>query len=210
MANLSFYIDKDIEEANPYTADIQIEVTIDIRKYFDTKDFCRDGYTFVAPSGREFHYGHTLRGIIPLISESSIWFGSSSIRVEDDYYSADIACLARDINAFYEYLEKEKEKRDLLAKDIDNTYPTKIRLSLREVIPSKYINEVLPDFVSSNGIVFYYDTHPAITPVIAKKQVWFNAPEITDIINENENIDIEEIYEGFEEYKNFLKRYFAE
>ncbi len=194
MANLNFYINKVVKENNPYPADINIEVTIDISKYFDKKDFCREGYTFVAPSGREFHYGYTIKSFVPLIGGTSVWFEANSTKVKDDYYNADITSLAEDINAFYEYLEREKNKCFL-------------RLSLRDIIPSNFKEVTLPDFISSNNILFYYDTQPEISPVIARNQVWFNEPELTDEIDPD--MDVNEILKGFEEYKTFLKGYFA-
>lgn len=204
MANFSIYTE---EEEKSYAADINIEVTIDISKYFDKEDFCEEGYTFVAPSGRVFYYGDTSRGIIPLITKSSVWFGTKSTKVEDAYYSADIASLAQDINAFYEYLEKEKENK--LAADMNDTHTTKVTLTLRDVIPRDLKRTRLPLFISSNNIRFHYDTCHDIVPVISKYHIWFDAPEIADIIYEDEDTGIDEIYKGFEEYKNFLKGYFA-
>ena len=194
MANLNFYTNRAIKENNPYPADINIEVTIDISKYFDKKDFCREGYTFVAPSGRKFHYGHTRKSITPAIGSLSVWFKAGSTKVEDDYYNADITSLAEDIQAFYEYLEREKSEHFLT-------------LSFCDIIPSNFNEVVLPNFISSNSIYFYYNTSPEITPVIACNQVWFNAPKITDEIDSE--MEVNEILKGFEEYKIFLKGYFA-
>ena len=194
MANLNFYTNRAIKENNPYPADINIEVTIDISKYFDRRDFCREGYTFVAPSGRTFYYGHTRKSITPAIGSLSVWFKAGSTKVEDDYYNADITSLAEDIQAFYEYLEQEKSEHFLT-------------LSLRDIIPSNFYEVTLPDFISSNNVLFYYDTNPGVIPVIACNQIWFNAPEITDEIDSE--MDVNEILKGFEEYKTFLKGYFA-
>lgn len=194
MANLNFYTNNAVKENNPYPADINIKVTIDISKYFDKKYFCEEGYCFIAPSGRRFYYGHTLKSITPAIGCLSVWFKAGSTKVEDDYYNSDIASLAEDINAFYEYLEQEKSKHFLT-------------LSLYDIIPSNFNEVSLPLFVSSNGIHFYYDTQPEITPIIARDQVWFNVPELTNKIDLG--IDVNEILKGFEEYKTFLKGYFA-
>lgn len=194
MANLNFYTNSATKENNPYPADINIKVTIDISKYFDKKDFCKEGYCFIAPSGRRFYYGHTRKSITPAIGSLSVWFKAGSTKIEDDYYNADITSLAEDINAFYEYLEKEKSKHFLT-------------LSLHDIIPSNFNEIALPDFISSNNVLFYYDTKPGIIPVIAYDQVWFNAPEIVDEIDSD--MDISEILKGFEEYKIFLKGFFA-
>ena len=194
MANLNFYTNSAIKEDNSYPADINIKVTIDISKYFDKKDFCEEGYCFTAPSGRRFHYGHIRKNIIPAIGSLSVWFKAGSTKVEDDYYNSDIASLAEDINAFYEYLERGKSKHFLT-------------LSLYNIIPLNFKGTTLPDFISSNDVLFYYDTNPGVIPVITPKEVWFNAPEITDKIDLG--IDVNEILKGLEEYKIFLKGFFA-
>lgn len=194
MANLNFYTNNTVKENNPYPADISIKVTIDISKYFDRKDFCKEGYCFIAPSGRRFYYGHTERGIVPVLSKTAVWFGTDSTKVKDIYIHSDIVSLAEDIQAFYEYLEREKNKHFLT-------------LSLCDIIPSNFNEIALPDFISSNNVLFYYDTKPGIIPVIAYDQVWFNAPEIVDEIDSD--MDVSEILKGFEEYKIFLKGYFA-
>ena len=194
MANLNFYTNSAIKEDSSYPADINIKVTIDISKYFDRKDFCKEGYCFTAPSGRRFYYGHTRKSIIPSIGGLSVWFKANSTKVEDDYYNADITSLAEDINAFYQYLERKKNKNYLT-------------LSLHDIIPSNFNRVVLPIFLSSNDIYFYYNPYPEITPIISCDQVWFNAPELTDEINPE--MDVNEILKGFEEYRIFLKGFFA-
>ena len=101
MANLNYSTNRITAKKNSYPVDINIEVTIDISKYFDKKDFCKEGYCFTAPSGRRFYYGHTRKSITPAIGGLSVWFKAGSTKVEDDYYNSDIASLAEDINAFY-------------------------------------------------------------------------------------------------------------
>ena len=114
--------------------------------------------------------------------------------VQDIYLHSDIAPLAEDINAFYEYLERGKSTHFLT-------------LSLYNIIPLNFKGTTLPDFISSNDVLFYYDTNPGVIPVITPKEVWFNAPEITDKIDLG--IDVNEILKGLEEYKIFLKGFFA-
>lgn len=214
MANLNFYRPITVgEDMSPYSADINIEVTIDISKYFDKEDFCQDGYVFKAPSGRKFYYGYTKGGTPPFISNKRVGFAPNSTKVTDTYFHADITSLAEDIHAFYEYLKQEKENKKIIAKTIAkgmrNTRVAMITLSLNSIIPKNFTGRTLPDFVSSNGICFYYDTHPSISPVIAKEQVWFDGIEISDFINEDEDFNIDEISKGFNEYRSFLKGYFA-